>query len=251
MRTLKPISRTTLSEQVGVQLIRMISAGRWKPGQRLPSEIELCRAFNIGRSTLREALKSLAFVGMVRMRAGDGTFVAEGFSKIVDRVLSHGLLHTEKDVNDLWETRMVLESELAALCAQRATNEDLVNLERLVNAMRRSATRGGEGFQELDVEFHLTIAACAKNQVLAQLLRTIRDLVQELIIKTQQIPGAPELAYRHHRAIFQALKQRNPRKARAAMRTHLHAFEQRFRILARASVSESKNRDAPVLAGRS
>lgn len=251
MRRLNPVSRTTLSEQVAAQVVRMIAAGRWKPGERLPSELELCQAFDIGRSTLREALKSLAFVGMVRMRAGEGTFVAEGFSKFVDRILSHGLLHTEKDVSDLWETRMFLESELAALCAQRATDEDLSKLERLVSEMRGSAACGGEGFQELDVEFHLTIAACSKNQVFAQLLRTIRGLVEELIIKTQQIPGAPELAYRHHRAILQALTRRDPHKARNAMRSHLRAFERRFRILSQASASEPENRDALALAERS
>jgi len=251
MNTLKPVSRTTLSEQVAVQVVRMIAAGKWKPGEKLPSELDLCQAFNIGRSTLREALKSLAFVGMVRMRAGEGTFVADGPSKLMDRMLTRGLLHTEKDVSDLWETRMVLETELAALCAQRATDEDLASLDRLVSEMQRSVARGGEGFQELDVEFHLTIATCSKNQVLAQLLRTIRDLVQELIIKTQQIPGAPELAYAQHRAILEALKQHKLRKARSAMRTHLRAFERRFRILAQASESDSEARaEAAALAQR-
>ncbi len=249
MSTLKPVSRTTLSEQVAVQVVRMIAAGRWKAGERLPSELDLCQVFNIGRSTLREALKSLAFVGMVRMRPGEGTFVSEGPSKLMNRMLTQGLLHTEKDVNDLWETRMVLETETAALCAERATDEDLAGLERLVSEMRRSIAGSGENFQALDVEFHLSIATCSKNHVLAQLLGTIRDLVQELIIKTQQIPGALELATAQHAAIFEALKQRNPQKARTAMRTHLRAFERRYRILAKASEPEAKAReDAAAMA---
>ena len=77
MRNLKPIKRVTIGEQVALQLAGMISDGRWVAGQKLPSESALCQALSIGRSTLREALKSLAFIGMVRMRAGDGTYVAE------------------------------------------------------------------------------------------------------------------------------------------------------------------------------
>ena len=68
MRNLKPIKRVTIGEQVALQLAGMISDGRWVAGQKLPSESALCQALSIGRSTLREALKSLAFIGMVRMR---------------------------------------------------------------------------------------------------------------------------------------------------------------------------------------
>ena len=73
MSNLKPVSRVTLGEQVAAQLAEQISEGRWKPGDRLPSESELCSTMGIGRSTLREALKSLAFVGLVQMRPGEGT----------------------------------------------------------------------------------------------------------------------------------------------------------------------------------
>ena len=75
---LKPVSRTTLSEQVALQLAAEVAAKRWQPGDKLPSEAELCRAFNVGRSTLREALKSLAFVGIIRMRAGGGSLSLSG-----------------------------------------------------------------------------------------------------------------------------------------------------------------------------
>jgi len=67
---LKPVSHTTLSEQVALQLATELAAKRWQPGDNLPSEAELCRAFNVGRSTVREALRSLAIIGMIRTRAG-------------------------------------------------------------------------------------------------------------------------------------------------------------------------------------
>ncbi|MBV9442966.1 MAG: FadR family transcriptional regulator, partial [Acidobacteriaceae bacterium] len=107
-----------MGEQVAMQIAAMIADGRWKPGEKLPPEAELCRAVNVGRSTLREALKSLAFIGMVRMRAGDGTYVTEPPRGILDRMLAKGLLKTEKDLADVCETRMIIETELAGLAAE-------------------------------------------------------------------------------------------------------------------------------------
>ena len=247
MNHLRPVSRFTLSEQVATQIVSAISTGRWKPGDRLPSESELCLALHIGRLTLREALKSLAFVGVVHMRAGDGTYVADGPSKFLDRVFTHGLLNTEKDVDDLWETRMVLETELAALCAERATDSDRADLHRLIGQMKEVTGPGREEqFLALDLQFHLSIAAYSKNQVLAQLLRTIRELLRELIMKSLQVPGNLELAYAEHLAILEALEQRNPSNARKAMRHHLRTFQQQYKILHQALHPKGDSPEGPL-----
>ena len=188
MHSLGPVPRTSLSEQVALQIVHMISAGRWKQGERLAPEAELCQVFQVGRSTLREALKSLAFVGIVRMRAGEGTYVADNPSKFIDRVLGHGLLDTEKDINDLCEARIVLEGELAALCAERATEEDLQNLDELLKEMYGPLPRGDEQFLDLDMRFHFAIASGSKNTILSRVLETIRALMQEVMIRGQQNP---------------------------------------------------------------
>lgn len=229
---LKPVSRTTLSEQVAMQLASELAARRWKPGEKLPSEAELCKVFKVGRSTLREALKSLAFIGMIRMRAGGGSYVAEQRSKYMDGpLLAKGVLNTEKDVNDLSEARLMLETEVAGLCAQRATEQDLDSLEKIVSEMKTAIDKGGKGFRELDLSFHLAIAAASKNQIMADLLRHIREGLQEMITKSLLLPAGMELAYKQHRAILEVLKQRNPEKARKAMRTHLRAFQRGYKVL--------------------
>src|SRR5438270_298426 len=136
MAELKAVARATLSEQVALQLVEMISENRWKPSEKLPPELELCQTLNVGRSTLREALKSLAFIGMVRMRAGDGTYVSELPHRLLDRILAKGLLKTEKDLADVCETRMILETEVAALAAERGTPEHIEGLKALVQQGR-------------------------------------------------------------------------------------------------------------------
>jgi len=236
MNTLKPVSRQSLSEQVAWQVVHMISAGRWKQGEKLPSEADMCKVFQIGRSTLREALKSLAFVGVIRMRAGEGTYVAENPSKFIDRILAHGLLRTEKDVANLCETRAALETELAALCAERATPEDLQDIESFVRQMHGPVPVGDDQFVTSDMLFHFAIAAGSKNQVLSQLLQTIRNLLAESITLGLEVPGAREQACQEHAAILKAIRQRSPQEARAAMSYHLKRTLERYKHIKEAPV---------------
>ncbi|HEV2322319.1 MAG TPA: FadR/GntR family transcriptional regulator [Terracidiphilus sp.] len=240
MSTLKPVSRVTLGEQVAAQLSDQITEGRWKAGEKLPSESELCAALNIGRSTLREALKSLAFVGMVQMRPGDGTYVIEESGPLIDRILSRGLLKTEKELQDVGEARMLIECETAALAAERANSNDLNEIDLLMEEMGESLAGRGRDFVDLDVEFHLAIAQCAKNQMLYELLTPIRGVLKEWIGKSQELPGIKENAHRQHGKILSALRRREPDKARHAMRTHLQTCEKTFSLLGRISLNKEQ-----------
>lgn len=232
--TFKPVSRTTLSEQVAMQLAAELTGGRWKPGEKLPSEAELCKAFNVGRSTLREALRSLAFIGLIYMRAGGGSYVSEQRSQYLDGPLfAKGVLTTEKEITDFTEARILLETEVAGLCAQRATEQDLEALEHILKEMRISIENGGESFRQLDLGFHLAIAQGSKNQVLSELLRHVRGALQELITKSLLLTAGMELSYRQHREILEALKQHSSARARKAMRGHLRAFQRGYKVLFR------------------
>jgi GntR family transcriptional repressor for pyruvate dehydrogenase complex len=240
MPDLKPVSRVTLGEQVAGQLATQISEGRWLPGDRLPSEAELCATLHIGRSTLREALKSLAFVGLVQMRPGEGTYVLNGTRLLIDRLRAHGVLKTEKELRDVGEARLILETELAALAAERLEPADLEKLEAILEQMKHSLDGEGRDYVDLDVDFHLAVAKCSKNQMLRDLLMPIRGILQEFIAKSQELPGIKCEAHEHHTKILAALRQRNPEKARRAMRAHLQTCEKAFTLLGRISETGAK-----------
>jgi GntR family transcriptional regulator, transcriptional repressor for pyruvate dehydrogenase complex len=240
MESLKPVTRQTLGQQVATQLAAMVTSGKWRPGERLPPEMELCKILHIGRSTLREALKSLAFVGMVQMRHGEGTFVGRETNHLLDRILAKGLIRSEKAVADVCETRIILETELAALSAERITDSEVAGLKALVEGMGRHLEARDSSFEDLDLEFHLQIAACSKNPVLQQLMNPIRDLVFEWIVKSQQFPGLRLNAHQQHQAILQTLAQRKPEKARKAMREHLQTFLRAVSLLERVSAGEPR-----------
>lgn len=235
MPNLKPVSRVTLGEQVAAQLAAQISEGRWLPGDKLPSESELCTTLLIGRSTLREALKSLAFVGLVQMRPGNGTYVLDSTQFLLDRLRAGGLLKTDKELQDVSEARLILETETAALAAEHSEPADLDKLQEILEQMKLGLGGEGRHYAALDVEFHLGIARCSKNQVLQELLAPLRGVLQEFIAKSQELPGIKENAHEHHGKILSALRQRNPEKARRAMRAHLHTCERAFTLLEKIS----------------
>jgi len=241
MGHLKPVKRVTIGEQVALQLAGMISDGRWVAGQKLPSENALCQALSIGRSTLREALTSLAFIGMVRMRAGDGTYVAEKLPSLLDLILARGILKTEKDLAEVCETRLVLETELAAMAAERAMPGDLNALRDLLDQSRRSVEGKGKPFIELDLDFHLAIATAARNDVLKHLIVDIRGVLIEWIMKSQELPGLRENALRQHERIFESIVNRNPIKARESMEEHLSAFQRAYTLLGRIVHANASN----------
>jgi GntR family transcriptional regulator, transcriptional repressor for pyruvate dehydrogenase complex len=238
MSTLRPVSRVTLGEQVAAQLSDQIAEGRWKPGEKLPSESELCFAMSIGRSTLREALKALAFVGMVQMRPGEGTYVIEGSGLLIERIMARGLLKTDKELQDVGEVRLLIEGETAALAAERAGPSDLDKLNALMEEMTASLTGIGREFVDLDVEFHIAIAQGAKNQMLYELLSPIRGVLKEWISKSQELPGIKENAHRQHAKILAAIRRREPDKAKHEMRAHLQTCEKMFSLLGRISVTK-------------
>lgn len=239
-KALKPVSRVTLGEQVAEQLADQIVGGRWRSGDKLPSESELCATLQIGRSTLREALKSLAFVGMVQMRPGEGTYVLDGTQPLVDQIHAKGLLKSENSLAAVVEARLALETELASLAAERATPADFERMEQILEEMRSALTSGAGNYAALDVEFHMTIARAARSEVLFRLLEAIRSAVQEFISKSQDLPGIRETAHQYHSKLISTLKERDPEKARRMMRKHLQTCEKAFHLIEKISDTTAK-----------
>jgi GntR family transcriptional repressor for pyruvate dehydrogenase complex len=219
----------------------MIAERRWKAGEKLPPEMELCAALNVGRSTLREGLKSLAFIGMVRMRAGDGTYVAEPTRGLLDRILAKGLLKTEKDLADVCETRMILEVELARLAAERATAEDINVLQKLIDKGAARLRGDQRLYSEVDLDFHLTVANCSQNRLLPRLLTDIRGLLVEWIAKSQELPGLLENAHEQHKRILASIAGHDPQSARREMQAHLETFQRAYTLLGRISNSAAQS----------
>lgn len=216
-----PIGRTTLAATAFEQLISNVVHGKWKAGERLPAERELCQQLGIARTTLREALKAMELVGMLESRLGDGTFVCPR-SEFLSRPLLWAFTGTNHaELADLMEARVFMERDLAGLAAERATPEELAQIENTIRVMADKIA-AGESVLDADMAFHLAVAQAAHNEVLANAAQLIRSVMKYWIHLKLMMADVPEMAMGRHKVIFAAIQSRNPESARRLMQDHLN-----------------------------
>ena len=226
MKEMKHDTRTSVSDGIVEQVVDLISRDVLKPGDRLPSERELCKRLGVGRSSLREALRSLAVMGIIDGRVGDGTFVSDSNKRYLEKTLQWGLLLDRKRVQDLIETRLMLESQTAFLAAQRVTPENIEAIEETLRGMEASIGEP-EKYLEFDLQFHLTIARATQNSILYSLLSMIRGYLQEWIKgsltepSTTQTETRAKLSLQEHQKILDALRKGEADQAQQAMMAHI------------------------------
>jgi GntR family transcriptional repressor for pyruvate dehydrogenase complex len=197
--------------------------GDWIKGERIPPERELCQRLGVGRASLREALKALEIMGMIETRLGEGTFVC-GRSEFFSRPLLWAITGSAKnDAHELVEARELIESETAKLAAERATPEDLQAIRKHLDEMA-AGIDDPSTFLEADLNFHLAVANSAHNQILANALSLIRNLMRQWIGQALPKEGVAVTALQHHNKIFAAISKRNATAARNAMHSHLEAM---------------------------
>src|SRR6201994_625914 len=111
---IRPVSKVSISEDIAQQVLDLISSGALKPGQRLPSERELCKHFGAARSSLREALRGLSMIGVLTARVGEGTSVAADGGKFLGKIMEWRVIAEKHDIENLLEVRVALEGIAAA-----------------------------------------------------------------------------------------------------------------------------------------
>jgi GntR family transcriptional repressor for pyruvate dehydrogenase complex len=199
------------------QLLGSIVSGEWKEGQRILPERELCQQLGVARPSLREALKALEIMGLVDSRVGAGTFVRKRADFLSRPLLWAIAGSSSAGARELVESRLVLEGELAGFAAERATESDLAEIRRGLHMLEAKPRE----VLELDLKFHLAIAFAAHNQVLLNAVLMIRNLIQQWMLVTLQVPGITEKVLIQHTGILESILAKDGRSARDRMRTHL------------------------------
>ena len=204
---------------------QLIESGELKAGDRLPPERELARLVGVSRPTVRTGLQSLATVGVVDSRRGAGTFVADGPPLFDVNPLSlFSVLHGIPE-DELFETRRVIEIDLAGLAAERARGDELAAISEEVMEMFASL-EDVHRFLIHDIRFHRAIAAAARNPLLAAIMEMVADLFFDQRKETvDRWRGAAEAA-EQHRTIYQAIRSGDVDRARREMDAHLRWAEE-------------------------
>lgn len=228
--SLEPIDgtrRETISTEVARRLLAYLLSGEIQPGGRLPSERRLAETLRVGRSIVREALKSLTLLGLIEVRQGDGTYLRGTESSLLPQSVAWGLLLGHKQTRDLVEARRHLEEILAGLAAERRTGVDLEALHHLLDEMQ--ASEGDpDRFVAADVAFHLRVTEAAHNETLGGVVAGIRTLLHVWISRVMHAADSFEPSVREHAAILDALDEGDPAGARRAMREHMDGAVRRL-----------------------
>lgn len=220
---LKPVKAKRISDQVFEQLREHIYRGQLKPGEQLMPERELSEAMGVSRTTIRNAINRLVFMGLLEQKQGKGTFVsAPDFMKT--NPLALAMDAGEASVEDLLEVRMGLESHAAALAAQRATEKDIGFLEESVREMQKEVKSGRLG-TEADVSFHMAISYASKNPAQIQVMKNFSDFlffaIRESRVQLYEEPAQIEKILEQHTQILKAIKSRDAKKAYETMNEHI------------------------------
>ncbi len=226
----KPIKPKKVSSQIAEQIRSSILAGEFNPGDKLPPERELAEMFGVSRPSVREALNILAAAGLVESYQGGGTVVKSLVETTTGPPLSELIKAERERALDVIEVRKCMEGWTAYYAAQRALPEDVRKLEAIVAEMERNLD-GFKPSQDLDAHFHIVIAQATHNIVWLHLMQSIFDAMKEFQQSVWRAVYLTDEDHRnlfgHHREVFEAIRSKDPERARDVMLKHLTFAEQR------------------------
>jgi GntR family transcriptional repressor for pyruvate dehydrogenase complex len=222
----KPIKAKKIYEEVVEQIRQLMTGGALKPGDKLLPERELAERLRVSRASVREAIKALEMMGFVEIRPGDGTFVRDTNTDDIIQPLAMFLAVEKSSLFEMLEIRRIFETASARMAAERATEEELnqveISLEKMVEGLNVHDSEKGE---EFDITFHYSIAEATHNALLVKLFRTIsEDFSRSVSAARRQLftdEHNPQKIIDQHRRIYEAIKSRNPDKAASAMLEHV------------------------------
>ncbi|HEY4241009.1 MAG TPA: FadR/GntR family transcriptional regulator [Kofleriaceae bacterium] len=214
-RMLKPVEKQRVAEEIAEQLRGLILNGQYPPGAKLPPERELSKRLRVNRASLREALKKLEHLGLVRIRQGDGTrvqnFMETGGIELVQHLLPLAGGKPEL-IRDLLEFRRIFGRELARLAATRwkvvtpeATGVGLAKLRALAD--RADHVTAAIELFDLDFDFYVAVAQLSGNQVMLLLINTVRDGVRGFLPLLANLAAPGDAVRKHHRELIAAIEK--------------------------------------------
>ena len=221
MKNKTRIESVRLYEQIVEQIESQLLNGQLHYGDRLPTERELGDRFGVSRTVVREAVKALSEKGLVDSHPGRGTFVTDGTSRSVRHSLGFMMrIGSNAGSSDLSEVREILEPEIAALAASRASAANIAAMRQAVATMD-DALADTDAFIEADLAFHLALAEATQNTLVPTLLDPVVDVLREHRKRIFDVRGAPERGQRYHKEILEAVMRNDCAAARQAMQAHL------------------------------
>lgn len=199
-----------LSDRVINQIKQDITAEKYKAGEKIPAEPELMKLYNVGRSTIREAIKTLAMSGVLKVQQGSGTFVNNNFQELtIEQRLKRARF------GDINAVRALLEKEIVRLATLNHKDENIAEIAQcLENRKQAIQKEDRDECANADIAFHMAIANASLNPVLAELYYSFTLIIRDFF-SAREVQGISYFAMSHHKheELFKAIKSRKPLKA--------------------------------------
>lgn len=224
IETLTKIENKKVRNKIIQEIRNYINTKNLEPGDKLPSERMLSERFGVSRNNLREAIQSLEFYGLLKSIPQSGTFVANIGVVALNGMISDIISLNTPDFKSLVETRILLELKTVRLAATRRTEEQLIYMKEALEAYTEKAIKGEDAVQE-DLLFHLAIAKASGNSTMNTFMLVITP---EIITNFAKYHVCDEnqafLGISEHKAIFEAIKNKDPQEAKKKMKLHFRSL---------------------------
>lgn len=207
------------SEKVYKIIIEKLLNKEWTPGMKIASENQLSKELEVSRVSVREAMEKLVALNVITKKKGEGTFVSDLTPSMYLNGLIPMILLDKDNLIDILEFRMIIEVDSAKLCAERCTDEDIEEMERLYLKMKEHQ-KNPKKFYEADYNFHMAIAKGAKNSLVIKTNSIMTDLLMHHQKEIHQYLG-PKGGLKEHIKILEAIKNRDSELASLFMRRHI------------------------------
>lgn len=204
-----------ISQNIVEQIRKKLINGSLQPGEVLPSEENLSKIFGVSRSSIREALQILEIQGIVDRKKRSGTVIRK--LSILEMANIYLPRSDEESLLDLMETREILEVAIVELVSERASPKDVQELENLLGWMENNPEEAAEA----DVAFHLALARMSRNEVMFNIVKSLKGTMDRLQERTIYLPGRLEHVFVEHRKIIESIKSKDPELAKIYMKRHL------------------------------
>lgn len=219
---IEPVRRLKVADAIAAQLAQLITSGEYQPGAKLPPERVLSERFGVGRSSMREALRSLEADGLIRSDHGVGVFVEDQSKQ--RRKDSALLIAGDYTVPELFEVRLPLERDAAGLAARRITHDEIQELQSIL-AASADPDLSDDQFIELDARLHRAIAEATKNALLVSVMRLMEPHFFSYSHSVMTLPDRRARAHLGHQRIVEAVVNGHVREARSAAVRHIREVE--------------------------
>lgn len=208
------------NESVVQRVINCLTEGmihkELRPGDKIPTELELSESLGVGRNSIREAIKILVYLGVLEIRRAEGTFVCEGFTESMIDPMIYGIILNQSDSYDnLMELREMMEAGVVRLAMTKYTEEDMKNLEEKLSFMKTEIEKGPQNTEavfQADNEFHDAVSQMGHNALIDKINRVVQMLTWSIRLDTVTCmveSGRGKELYEAHEKIYWMLKERN------------------------------------------